>query len=283
MRVLVTGSTGFIGSHVVEYLLKNGCGVIATSHNKENAKNKSWYHQVEYVTYDFSDNCNEINTFEFFKKPDVLIHLAWSGLPNFTSMIHIDNNLFQHYNFLKNYIDNGGTQITCIGTCLEYGMKEGMLREDMTANPTCAYAIAKDCLRKFLEEIQKIKPYTLQWVRLFYTYGTGQNLKAILPQLDLAVKNKDDKFNMSGGEQLRDYLPVEDIAKYICKIALQNKITGIINCSSNKPISVRKLVENYITEKKYSIHLNLGYFPYPNYEPMAFWGDNSKIKTILNE
>ena len=63
-----------------------------------------------------------------------------------------------------------------------------------------------------------------------------------------ALERDDKIFNMSGGEQLRDYLPVEKVAEYIVKISLQDKINGVINCCSGKPISIRKLVENYIIE-----------------------------------
>jgi dTDP-6-deoxy-L-talose 4-dehydrogenase (NAD+) len=86
---------------------------------------------------------------------------------------------------------------------------------------------------------------------------------------------------MSGGKQLRDYLPVEKVAEYIVKISIDDKITGIINCCSGEPISIRKFVENYIAEKNKNIELNLGYYPYPDYEPMAFWGDNKKLMKIL--
>ena len=105
--------------------------------------------------------------------------------------------------------------------------------------------------------------------------------RTILSQLDKSLKNGDVVFNMSGGEQLRDYLPVEKVAKYIIKIAVQNKVSGIINCCNGSPISIRKLVENYLQQKNKMLSLNLGYYPYPDYEPMAFWGDDKKLQTIL--
>lgn len=88
-------------------------------------------------------------------------------------------------------------------------------------------------------------------------------------------------FNMSGREQLRDYLPVEKVAERIVKISLQNTINGIINCCSGEPISIRKLVEDHIKKRSKSIKLNLGYYPYPDYVSMAFWGDRSKLEQIL--
>ncbi|MCD4680088.1 MAG: hypothetical protein K8S00_06855 [Bacteroidales bacterium] len=87
---------------------------------------------------------------------------------------------------------------------------------------------------------------------------------------------------MSGGEQLRDYLPVEKVAENIIKISMQDKIDGIINCCSGKPISIRNFVENYLEKANQNIELNLGYHPYPDWEPMAFWGDTSRLNKILN-
>ena len=87
---------------------------------------------------------------------------------------------------------------------------------------------------------------------------------------------------MSGGEQVRDYLPVQKVGEYIANIALQQKIDGIINCCSGQPISIREFVKDYLIKNKKSITLNFGYYPYTDYEPMSFWGDNSKLKMILN-
>ena len=61
------------------------------------------------------------------------------------------------------------------------------------------------------------------------------------------------------------------------------EINGIINCCSGEPISIRKLVEDYLKKREKSIKLNFGYYGYPDYVPMAFWGDNSKLKSILGK
>jgi dTDP-6-deoxy-L-talose 4-dehydrogenase (NAD+) len=64
-------------------------------------------------------------------------------------------------------------------------------------------------------------------------------------------------------------------------MALQDKIGGIINCCSGKPISVRTFVENYFEEHNHPIKLNLGYYLYPDYEPFAFWGDVKKLTRAI--
>lgn len=281
MKVLVTGATGFIGNYVIEELLKyKEHFIVATSRNHNKAKNFKWYKDVKYINCDLNEN--KENYFNFFEEPDSLIHLAWEGLPNFKELYHFEKNVFTNYNFIKNIIIHGLQDLNVIGTCFEYGMMEGCLSEELQTNPIIPYAIAKDTLRRFIKELNKKYYFNFKWIRLFYMYGKGQSPKSIIPQLDKALDNNEKIFNMSGGEQLRDYLTIENVAEYIVKISLQNKINGIINCCSGKPISIRNLVEDHIKRGNRSIKLNLGYYPYPDYVPMAFWGDNSKLKSILS-
>ena len=116
--------------------------------------------------------------------------------------------------------------------------------------------------------------FNLKWLRLFYMYGNGQHEKSIIPQLIAAIDRGDEVFNMSAGEQLRDYLTVEQVSKKIIQYSLKDDTNGIYNICSGKPISIKKLVQNYIKKKNSEIKLNLGYYPYNDYEPIAFWGSN---------
>ena len=281
MKVLVTGTTGFIGNYVVNELLSHGHHVIACSKNSEEAEDCEWLRQVEFIACDLGQTLK--NFFDFFKKPDLLIHLAWEGLPNYKDLFHLDRNLFSHYSFLKNMVEHGLKDLTVTGTCLEYGMQAGKLTENMNTIPNNPYGLAKDTLRKFLEQLQKKSDFTLKWIRLFYIYGKGQNPSSVLSQLQYALDNGQTSFNMSGGEQVRDYLSIEKVAEYIVKIATQNQVTGIINCCSGTGITIKELVDNYLKQKGKSINLNLGYYPYPDYEPMVFWGDSTKLNEIVRE
>jgi len=281
-KILVTGATGFIGNHVVQELLKNNFDVIASSSNEQKARSLQWFSKVKYIPFGLANFDPEINYVSFFQNPDAVIHLAWEGLPNYKSLFHFETNLPRHYSFLKNLAINGVNNINVTGTCFEYGMQEGCLAEDLPSMPANAYALAKDTLRKFLEELRKTTDYNLKWIRLFYMYGSGQNPNSLLSQLDKALEKGESVFNMSGGEQVRDYLPIESVAEYIVSIATQNNVTGIINCCSGKPITVKALVEEHLKRKNKHISLNLGYYPYADYEPMRFWGDDTKLKTIIN-
>lgn len=280
--ILVSGATGFIGNYVVDELLRRGHKVVATSAHPENARNAHWFEKVIYKSFDFRLFNKEVNYYDYFLNPDLMIHLAWEGLPNYKDAFHVTENLPAHFQLLQNLLSNGLRDLTVTGTCLEYGMKEGCLSEEMNSEPTNSYAIAKNRLRKYLEEFGLHHDVDFKWLRLFYIFGKGQNSHSLFSQLESAISREDPFFNMSGGEQKRDYLPIETVAKYICDISLQNEVKGIINCCSGQPVRIADMVEKFVSKSKSKIKLNKGYYPYPDYEPMAFWGDNSKLKKVIN-
>ena len=282
MRVLVTGATGFIGNYVVETLLQRGFLVIATSNDIEKAKAFSWYPSVTYIKFDIKKISDAINYFEFFQKPDLVIHLAWEGLPNYRNEFHLLENLPRHILLVQNFLQNGLQDITIARTCFEYGMQQGCLTEESPSMPDNPYAKAKDELRKKIQSLQDAYSFSFKWVRLFYMWGNGQNAKSLIAQLEAAIQNGDTSFNMSGGEQVRDFLPVIDVAANIVSVATQKQLEGIINICSGQPITVKEFVTNYLKQCNHQIQLNLGFYPYPDFEPMKFWGSNEKLKKIIN-
>jgi nucleoside-diphosphate-sugar epimerase len=280
MKILVTGANGFIGKYVVRELLSTAHTIIATSIEPELSVLPGVAPEtINYLPCNLNDVRDDY--FEYFQRPDGLIHLAWEGLPKYQELFHFERNLLSNYTFLKNMVLHGLKDCTVMGTCLEYGLHNGCLSEEMETNPVTPYGLAKDTLRKFLVELQKRQNFMFKWVRLFYVYGEGQSQHSLLEQLKRAIASHAETFNMSGGEQLRDYLPVETVAEYLVNIALQKRMTGIINCCSGQPISIRKFVETYLVEHHATLTLNLGYYPYPEYEPMAFWGDPQKLYAIV--
>jgi nucleoside-diphosphate-sugar epimerase len=277
VNVAVTGATGFIGRHVVAELARRSiCPVLICRPSTEVPS--AWAKQTV-VRMDLLDP--PANAFELLGRPDALIHLAWGGLPNYKSLHHFEQELPAQYRFLKQLVESGLTSLVATGTCFEYGMQSGPLGEDLEARPENPYGFAKDTLRRQLEYLQHSTPFQLTWARLFYLYGEGQAENSLLPQLKRAVEQGDGRFNMSGGEQLRDYLPIADVARHLVSLALSARDHGVVNICSGKPVSVRKMVESWIGENAWNIELNLGHYPYPTYEPMAFWGDRGKLDRCL--
>jgi dTDP-6-deoxy-L-talose 4-dehydrogenase (NAD+) len=279
VKVLVTGATGFVGRHLVAALLARGCEVRAVARNAETAASMPWINAVEFIAADI--HAADLDIAKLTAGVDALAHLAWPGLPNYQALFHFEHNLMADYRFIKGAVEAGVSQVLVTGTCFEYGLQSGPLSEQTAPQPGNPYGLAKNTLRVFLENLQRVQPFTLQWARLFYLHGSGQNPNSLLAALDRAIDAGDERFNMSAGEQLRDYLAIETAAGYLAAILQQRDFNGVINCSSGQPISVRALVEQRLRERGASISLNLGHYPYPTHEPMAFWGVADRLQQLL--
>lgn len=280
MRVMVTGATGFVGRHVVAELLVRGHSVVTVTRDINRARDMPWFDRVEFIQCDLYENFQQL--LRPGKLPGAIVHLAWSGLPNYRDFFHIGKNLPADLAFLEAAIKLGVPHLMVAGTCLEYGMQYGPLTEEMETKPVTAYGLAKDTLRKALQLLQKENSFTFQWMRLFYMHGEGQNKNSLVAQLDSAITEQQLVFNMSAGDQLRDYLSIQEVADRFI-VALENPQTnGVINCCSGKPISVGDLVKQRCSAKNSNIELNRGYYPYPDYEPLAFWGVPSKLSFLMS-
>jgi dTDP-6-deoxy-L-talose 4-dehydrogenase (NAD+) len=277
--VVVTGASGFVGRGVLAALAAHGIRPTAVTRGRRRLSDL----EQNAVIIEGDIGVPDPAFIAEIARHDVLLHLAWDGLPNYKSLHHFETELPAQYRFLKAVVAAGSRSIVVTGTCFEYGMQEGRLVETGPTQPTNPYGYAKDALRRQLSFLKQETPFALTWARLFYMYGKGQNPKAIYSQLAAAAGRGDDHFDMSAGEQIRDYLPIEAIADGLVRLTLLGKDAGIVNICSGQPRSMRGVVESWLRDNGWRITVRLGKYPYPDYEPFAFWGSAEKLRGLLSD
>jgi dTDP-6-deoxy-L-talose 4-dehydrogenase (NAD+) len=277
--VVVTGASGFVGRAVLAALAARGIRPTAVTRDRRRLADL----ELDLAIVEGDIGASDLAFIAQVARHDILLHLAWDGLPNYKSIHHFETELPAQYRFLKAAVAAGLRSIVVAGTCFEYGMQAGRLVETAPAQPTNPYGYAKDALRRQLSFLKQETPFALTWTRLFYMYGTGQNPKSIYSQLAAAVGRGDEYFDMSAGEQIRDYLPIEAIADRLARLALLGREAGIVNICSGEPRSMRGIVESWLRDNGWRITLRLGRYPYPDYEPFAFWGSAEKLHKVLND
>jgi len=202
-----------------------------------------------------------------------VIHCAWENVRDALSPLHLEQHYHEQSLFLKTVLDRGIKKLIVMGSCYEYGNQYGPMTSTSKTMPITPYALAKEMLHHDLQMLQPVLKFEFIWARLFYVYGEGQDSRSVISTFDEAIKNGDRVFNMSLGEQLLDYLPIEEAVKEL--LQLIDADDGVYNLCSAKPISLRKFLERRMKEKNQFIELNLGFYPYRAYESLGIWGSET--------
>jgi nucleoside-diphosphate-sugar epimerase len=272
MRVVVTGASGFLGTPTVAALAEYGAQVVSVSRHGTLDDSLS-------LRVDITDP----STWPALLtpvRPDRLIHLAWGYLGDFNDPRHYLELLPAHLRFLAWCVRNSITDITVAGTCFEYGLAEGRMIEEMAAQPVTAYGIAKDSLRRAMEHLACTVPFSLKWARVFFVRGDDVQEKGVFRLIRQAAERGDSSFPLSWGEQLRDYLPRDQVGRFLARFCLQNGVQGVVNCCSGVPLSMRRMIEEYSRQWP-GMRLEFGKVPYRSYEPMAFWGSRERMDAVM--
>lgn len=272
MRILVTGAGGYIGRHVVKYLLDNNMEVIANDFNDERLDKRAVINTANIFEVD--------NPYKVLGEPDVCIHLAWKDGFVHNSNAHMEY-LSDHYKFIDKMLSSGLKQIVVMGSMHEVGYYEGAIDENTPCNPLSLYGIAKDALRRSSKMLAEKYGALWQWIRAYYIFGDDKYASSIFAKLQQAASEGKKTFPFTTGKNKYDFIHIEKLAEMISQVALQKEVTGIINCCSGKPVSLAEQVEWYIKENKLDIKLEYGAFPDRAYDSPAVWGNSEKIDKIF--
>ena len=272
MKVLVTGANGYLGQGIVKELSTRKIDVIATSKKVDNIEA-----DVEKIPVDLFDVKDPYN---YFGKPDILLHLAWRNGFKHNSTTHVDD-LPKHYNFLNKMIKSGISKVVVMGSMHEVGFYEGSINDKTPCFPETPYGISKNALRQLVIFLANQNNVKWQWLRGYYIVGNSEYGSSIFSKITQAVKKGKKDFPFTLGQNQYDFLDYNEFCKQVVAAIIQDDINGIINICSGKPEKLSDRVEKFIKENKYNIKLDYGAFPDRPYDSKAVWGNNKKILKIL--
>ncbi len=241
-KILVLGGTGFIGSNVCKKAVK--MNFIVHSISKKKPKSINRLKKVKYLIADLTKK-NSLKKYDF-NYHYVVNSSGRSFFPkNKQEKINLRNN---HYYGMLNLISalNKKTlkRFVHIGSSMEYGLIPGPQYEKNKCKPNNYYGRVKLKCTIYLKKKFLIEGFPSVVLRVFQVYGPNQQRDKIIPFSALNCK-KGKSFKITKGNQLRDFLYIDDLIDSIFKSLLNDKVNGkIINVGYGKPISIRNLVEH---------------------------------------
>lgn len=272
MKILVTGANGYLGQGVVKQLLDDGVAVIAADITSSRIDQRAEIKESDLFCLD--------NPFNYFGQPDVLLHMAWRNGFVHNAPSHIED-LPKHYEFIKKMIDGGIKHVAVLGSMHEIGFYEGSIKEDTPTNPQTLYGIGKDALRKIVKILCESEGVIFQWLRGYYIVGKFEFGCSIFSKITVAEKNGHEMFPFTSGINQWDFIDYDDFCKEVAAVVEQDQINGIINICHGRPEKLADRVERFIKENDYKIKLDYGKFPDRPYDAKAVWGDDYKIRKIM--
>ena len=279
-KVLVAGGTGFIGSHLISELISKGNEVISIS---KNINPKREHKNAQYISHDLTQKIN-LSEFPLLEDIDYIVNCSgyidhrsfWNG-----GRLIFNEHLSTTFELTDLGINLKVKNLIHIGSSDEYGKNKSPINECMRESPISPYALGKLTSTHYLQQCSKEGLIKTVVLRPFLVFGEMQSKNRFLPYLiDSCLKDKD--FNVSQGNQIRDYLYIKDFNRALINSMTNCKAYGeVFNIGSGNPISIKEVITNVreIIGKGNPI---LGGIPYRQGESMKLYADIKKAKDLLN-
>lgn len=270
-RILITGSTGFIGKELVKKLISNNEKIFLLCRKSSNTDYfNSFKKKIEII----KTNTNNKNVMNEIKeiKPNIIFHLAANQIKKHSSKnisnLYNANLLFGIY-ILESLLELKETKFINTGSQWQHASGEN------NYDPMNLYSATKEAFEKILTYYHNSKNVNAVNLIIHDTYGSTDNRKKLFNSLVKCLQNKNE-LKVTEGKQLIDYVYINDIINgyLIAKDKILNKKSKFpqtFSLGSQKPLSVRKFIKIFENISKKSMNIKFGGISYRGNEQFKIW------------
>jgi UDP-glucose 4-epimerase len=237
MKLLVTGGTGFIGSHVIAAGLDDGHEVLALLRTPCSKPAIMLPEEPKWITGSYDELRHDD-----LRGVDALLHLASAGVSpkHATWEDLIDTNVAGSLKLYRIALDSGVKRYVVSGTCYEYGnsaRRYNPIPPDAPLEPISPYAASKAAGYHLARAFAIEHELKLVYGRIFSAYGEGQYIENFWPSLRKAALNNED-FPMTSGRSSYDFIPVRSVARHLLEACIRPDVVSgsplVVNIGTGK-------------------------------------------------
>jgi len=278
MRMFLTGGTGFIGAETLRLGLEAGHEMLVhVRSNSDEQRLAPFAGQFERLDLDLNDG-PELTVVLTRYRPEVVLHLAWSGVANHARFDRrqFAENIAPACSLVEAAAVAGASGFIAMGSQGEYGASSTM-REDSLPEPTSLYGAAKLATLYLTRQLAAQAGMRHAWLRLFSTYGPGDNDGWLIPML-ITEMLAGRRPRTTLGTQTWDWLHVEDVARAVLAVATTPTASGVFNLGSGRAERVRDVIERVRDLAAPGMDLVFGEIPFRPDQVMHMEADISRLR-----
>jgi UDP-glucose 4-epimerase len=283
---LITGGGGYLGSKLAERLVRKKAVLclLDIRHNELSSMLSSVYPHVHKAIVDLTERQAVHSFFRTFK-PDIIYHFG--ALLNRARDFKIfpelhEANVIGTFHLLEALQDVAYKKLIFTSSSEVYGTKNrSPFSENQIPDPASPYSLTKLIAENLIRTFSEIhgKPFNI--LRVFNIFGEDMPGNFFLNEMMQTI-NQNHLFKMTSGEQIRDFLHIEDLLATIIKITETGALNHeTINVCSGKGAKLKDLALSYARKTGKEHLLQIGALPYRENEVWEMVGDNSKMSSIF--
>lgn len=275
-KILLTGATGFLGSHIAESLVSKKVEVFALKRENSNCwRCENFYDKITWINYDDQSVWKEV---VIKSRISIIIHAAWLGVEAFER----DDLEVQAKNIdlIAKLLEIGKTlkikKFISLGSQAEYGQINNEIDENAMLKPTTAYGVIKVASSEIVKSFCIENNIQWFWLRIFSVFGEREGNSWLIPSLIFKIKEQ-TSMDFTAGMQKHAYMYVKDFVAIMNKVIGMNVVSGVYNVCSNETSYLKDVIQKiaYIVNPEFK--LNFGAIPYRNSQSMHIQGNMMKL------